>query len=319
MPTRHTATIAALLATAALFLAMPGLWRSLSAGDSNRMAESLRPPKMQLLTVWLLPDGPDDGAFLRKCCAGFEKQHPGARIFLRRVTEDELYAQSAVLPDVVLFSTGEINRPEEVLVPLVLEHTHPSAQFAGQTLAAALWYQPNLLCWPEGWGENPWPMLTQPGALAAPSGVALQQLLLTCPENLRQSLADAALGRAVPAPAPAEKQDSMPRSRGQTPTPAPTILSKASVAHAPKEGQRVLALSPDTSDRTRYAALCRDGEMARAFLAFLQQSIPEAFVPAGAETVLPNAFAHSREELDSLCMDGFSRLSDPALTLITLR
>ena len=319
MPTRHTGTLTALLLTAALFLALPGLWRTVSGGDSNRMAESLRPARMRTITVWLLPDGPDDAAFLRQCCAGFEKQQPGARIFLRRVTADELYAENAVLPDVVLFGTGEIIRPEDALVPLALEQPHASARYAGALYAAALWYEPLMLCYPESWGENPWPMLTQRDALELPEGAALQQLLLTCPEGLRPSLVDAVLGRIQPTPAPVEKQDSVPRSRGMTPTPAPPVTSRAQAAAKPREGQRAIPLQPDTSDRVRYAALCRDSEDARAFLAHLCAQCPEGFSRAQETTVLPNAFAHTRAELDSLCRDGFERLRDPALTLLTLR
>lgn len=36
-------------------------------------------------------------------------------------------------------------------------------------------------------------------------------------------------------------------------------------------------------------------------------------------TVMPNAFEHTLEELQSLCMDSFRRLEDPAGTLLKLR
>lgn len=315
MPSRHTGTIAALLLTAALFLAIPGLLRQ--GGDTNRMAESLRPAKLRTLTVWLLPDGPDDRKAIGEICAAFEKQQKGARVFLRRVTAEEL--ENAVLPDVVLFATGEINRPEDVLLPLMMEQPHASAQYAGATYAVPLWYAPEKLCYPAAWGDDPWPMLTQANAMQRPSGAALQRLMLTCPEPLRKPMIDAAMGRVQPSPTPSERKDSVPPKRGRTPTPAPTILKQAHIAAAPAEDERALELTPETSSRVRYAALCRDGEDARAFLDILTNWQIDSFRRADDSLVLPNAFAHTLEELQGLCLDGFSRSDDPALTLLRLR
>jgi len=317
MPSRHTGTIAALLLTAALFLAMPGLMRR--EGDTNRMAESLRPPRMRTLTVWLLPDGPEDRKMIGEICAAFEKQQKGARIFLRRVTAEELYGENAVLPDVVLYATGEINRPEDALLPLAIEQPHASGQFAGKTYGIPLWYAPELLCYPEAWSEDPWPMLTKPDTLTKPTGVSLQRLMLSCPGALRASLTAAVMGRVQSTPEPQEKRDSVPPSRGRTPTPAPAVRQLARIASTLREGEKTLPLFPETSDRVRYASLCRDGEDARAFLALLEGWEPSSFSRVGAEITLPNAYAHTREEIEALCLDGFSRGDDPALTLIRLR
>lgn len=317
MPSRHTGTIAALLLTAALFLAMPGLMKQ--DGDTNRMAESLRPPRMRTLTVWLLPDGPEDRKLIGEICAAFEKQQRGARVFLRRVTAEELYGETAVLPDVVLYATGEINRPEDALLPLAVEQPHASGQFAGKTYGIPLWYAPEILCYPENWGEDPWPMLTRPDAITQPAGVSLQRLMLSCPEMLRTAFTDALLGRVQPTPKPQEKRDSVPPSRGKTPTPAPTVHQPARIGLSPRENEKTLALIPETSDCVRYVSLCRETEDARAFLAFLEDWETPSFCRIGAETTLPNAYAHTREEMDEHCLDGVSRGEDPALTLLRLR
>ena len=94
------------------------------------------------------------------------------------------------------------------------------------------------------------------------------------------------------------------------------------------------------SDRVRYAAICRDGEDARAFVQFLREhqgdalthslippgyegDLPDALLQALAEAfrtgVLPNAFAHTRQEILQLCADGFARCEDPVRTLLLLR
>jgi len=317
MPSRHTGTLAALLLTAALFLAMPGLLRQ--GGDPNRMAESLRPAKLRTLTVWLLPGGPDDRKLIGEICAAFEKQQKGARVFLRRVTAEELYAESAVLPDVALFATGEIIRPEDALLPLSTVQPHASAQHAGQTYAVPLWYAPEKLCYPAAWGDDPWPMLTQANALKLPSGAALQRLMLSCPEGLRQPIIDAALGRVQPSPTPSAAKDSVAPKRGKTPAPAPAIRQQARIAAMPAENELALELTPETSSCVRYAALCRDGADARAFLEILTNWETGSFRRADESLLLPNAFAHTQEELHALCLDGFSRSDDPALTLLRLR
>ena len=94
------------------------------------------------------------------------------------------------------------------------------------------------------------------------------------------------------------------------------------------------------SDRVRYAAVCREGEDAQAFVQFLlahrEKAAAYALMPAGMTAdatdeltkrlmeeyqtaVLPNAFAHTREEMLQLCREAFARCEDPVRTLLTLR
>ena len=118
MPTRRSGTLAALVLTALLMCAMPGLWQSLQPADTNRMHPSLRPPQMRTLSVWLLSTEVPDGRLIRQLCSAFEKEQRGVRIFLRTVTLDELMAPEAVLPDAVLLATGSLPLAREVLLPL---------------------------------------------------------------------------------------------------------------------------------------------------------------------------------------------------------
>lgn len=102
-------------------------------------------------------------------------------------------------------------------------------------------------------------------------------------------------------------------------------------------------MEPFVSDRVRYVSLCRDSDLSRAFVRFLlgrerqTAALSRGLMPCAvsedatdplaaamlgrmrAGVSLPNAFAHTREELLSLCADGFSRAADPVETLLSLR
>lgn len=381
MTTRRTGLITALLLTAALLLCMPGLWRSVVSMGGGRVDERLRPARQRTLTVWLLPGDLGDREVIARACAAFEKQRPGARVFLRVVSADEFAAEDAVLPDVALFETGALQRPEAFFLPLA-DEAEPSGQSGAVCYALPLWMHVNVLSLPQGWfgqeaeqprapsllasatpapaqeiptlleaAEVPWGLLTQGGALQKPPrGVALQQLLFSCPQSLRAELAAACLGRQTAAqdatPAPEGLETTLPLARGPTATPQPDLSRPARVqtlqAHlrAVQNGETLCAcvLTPAVSDQVRYAALCRDGEDARAFVRFLREEaepLALGYLPAGeaaggdaltrraleiyAVRTLPNAFAHTREELLSLCEDAFSRLEDPVMTLLRLR
>ena len=95
---RHAGVLSALLLTAALLCAMPGLtkWPE----QQGRADERLRPAQLRTLTVWLTPGEVDDRKLISELCAAFEKEHPGVRVFLRVVTGGEYAGETAVLPDV---------------------------------------------------------------------------------------------------------------------------------------------------------------------------------------------------------------------------
>ena len=372
---KRAGVLGALLATAALMCALPGLLRMPAATD--RAAQQLKPARLRTLTVWLMPGDVGDRRLISELCAAYEKQRDGVRVFLRVVTAEEFAAENAVLPDAALFQTGDIAVPEDVFVPLA-QSLSGAGSHAGLQLAEPLWLSPNVLSVPAAWTAEqqgasyaresllasatappektlglltaqdiPWGMLLQEGGLQRPSGVALQQLLYACPTELRQRLT----GKE---PAPAQlKTDApghaMPKSLGASPTPVPAIASSARVqtlaehAAAVKRGEKLaaFALEPAVSSRVRMIALCRDNEDAQAFLRFLMENrgsaanhsliAPGAQMQSGdalqnalaqlygAQPPLPNAFAHTRQELESLCRDAFERCEDPVQTLLGLR
>lgn len=351
---RLTGTMTALLLTAALFLSMPGIAGLMRAVDTNRMDESLRPPRMRTLTVWLMPGEMGDRRVITRLIADYERQNPGLRVFLRTADAQELAGEDAVLPDAVLFENGQITTPEAFFLPLA-GPSESSGMYGGVCYACPLWLDVNVLCLPAAWLETsappvpaprsllaastpapepgasalltaddlPWERLIQPGAVAMPQGVALQQLLCMCPYPLRQQLVQ---GMAAGA---AEE--------------AAQVQTLRAYLSAEGKGAETIAclMTPAVSDAVRYAALCRDGEEARGFLRFLaDQSAQEAsdahFWPlAGGVSsgglmgeadlqfsrshTLPNAFAQTREGLQSLCQNAFLRNADPVETLLQLR
>jgi len=316
MRTKHTGTITALLLTALLFWMMPGLVKSALPKDTNRMDERLRPSRLRMLTVWLLPGEMQDAKLIRQLCTQFEKERDGVRIFLRTASSEELYAPDAVLPDVLLFETGSLAAPEGVLLPLAREN-HASGMFGGVSYALPLWLDENVLCFPAEWtrGEArqadsllgaepaqpdapltaeklPWGRLLEPGTIRIPMGTSLQQMMLLCPMEWRGRLSTA-------------------RGDGEA------LVQGASVPV--KEGMAAFPIMPSVSDHVRYAALCRDGGDAAAFVQFLasaDDAVP--YQPIG-DTVVPNAFAHTREALQSLCLNAFEQGLDPVETLLKLR
>ena len=339
---RRASLLLSLLMTAALIYLLPGLLGGLGGGDGNRMDERLRPARMRTLTVWLMPGGVNDRKLLNEACAAFEKEYPGVRVFLRTVTAE---------------ATGSLNIPEKVLLPLAGgEDTGASGRSGGVAYALPLWLEANVLSFPTEWVEPaataqpapsallaspppetaesgmiaaedlPWRKLLEPGALLLPGGVALQQLMFVCPARIRSELA--ALGGSE-AGAAAQAR----------------VCTLGEHLAAVQGGKALTAclLMPAVSDRVRYAALGRDGEDAQAFIGMLAsdgwqaRAAEGALVPAIAQggsgdaltraaserfsqgMTLPNTFAHTADELQSLCLDAFLRAADPVETLLRLR
>ncbi len=357
---RYAGMLSALVLTALLLWLMPGLV-SQRLADRGRTAQSLQPARSRTLVVWVTSWQPEDRSLLSGLCTAFEKQCPGLRIYLRRADAEELYAPEAVLPDVVLHAPGEILAPEKVLRPLAAPDGYPenavwSGMHGGTLYALPLWYSPNVLCLPPGWqqGESaapqvsdgtgayfsletpvpqltvppltadslPWRRITEPGVLYADSPIAFLQLMMLCPNRLRQELA-----RCSP-------------QLGAAPEDAAVLRSLQSHLAA-NDGRVPLALPAVTSLRVRYASLCSGSEDAAAFVQFLchahsaagQKQLVHAAggqqhaggllgqTAALAETgqLLPNAFAMSQEAMESLCLQELAAGSDPVAALLRLR
>lgn len=361
MSTRRAALLTSLLLTAALLAVLPGLLDSL--GARVRADDRLRPPSTRALTLWLLSGEPDDRKPLNALLAAFEREHPGVRVYLRKADVDELAQPGAVPPDVALYGTGDVVDPESLFLPLAHRSLPDAGQSAGYCggayYAAPLWYEPSVLAFPAKWlypdapqdtrrdsffqletpppdtrqsalvtaDELPWRELLASGALARPSGVALQQLLFGCPSSLRQELIDALADQ---------------RQSPRTDAPA-RVMTLGAYLSARDSALLAYPLAPVTAQGVRHLSLCRDSDDARALLAFLlSDAARDIALEAGlmptrpplevaepvraalaelcrAGVMLPNAYAHTRQELLSLCADAFDRGEEPAQTLVRLR
>ena len=312
-----------LLLTAALSAAVPSLWRGLTGPASTRVSDRLRPARQQTLSVWLIADTCDASAWLRRELAAFEKLHPGVRTFLRRADAQELYAQGAALPDVALFSTGAVTRPEAALLALagdwgVRADALSAGQYRGEQYALPLCFAPMTLCVPERLlaspdrtaratatpkshfsfqtaspvqpkqtpapPEIPWDALAD--QLAAPEGTALQQLLLTAPAAARAKLI-ARVGAQWNADGEAIKGDYAARA--------------LPLAQAQKQEGERFALTPAVSDRVLLGALTRQSESAAALLQWLLSEAAQGdlaahgLYPLREGAALPQGDALTRE------------------------
>ncbi|MDD3334354.1 MAG: hypothetical protein PHI98_02445 [Eubacteriales bacterium] len=362
---RRSGLLSALLLTAALFCAMPGLLRSFESTDANRMDERLRPAETRTLTVWVLGDELKDGGLLSSLCSDFEKEHRGLRVFLRRVTPEELEKEEAVLPELVFFQTGELISPERWFKPILqTEGIDPNALLSGQSggslYAVPLWFSPNVLSIPAQWLKDsgaapavteppsffglatsapeikpketltletlPWSKLLASGALWIQQGIGAQQMLFVCPDGLENELIAA-------------------QSQQSADAKAARAWSLKAHGTAVKAGEALEAvpLLPAVSDQVRYLSFCKDSEDAKKLLTYLvtpavqakaqeagylavsgnapaysllQQHLKESYQSG---LLFPNAFAHTRQELNALCRDSLLRRVDPVETLLKLR
>ena len=340
---RRGAVLSALLLTALLLYLWPGLLKGLWTDTDNRMAGELRPAQRRTLTLWWLPGKMGDQRCISRLCTRLEKETPGLRVFLRRADAAELTVPDALLPDAVLFGTGDVVNPEQLFLPLTLSEDDgnlSSGKSGGETYALPLWYEENVLSVPNGWLEEdgtpavtaqprsllgqtaatpkpetdetpsiPWRRLLAENALWVSPGTAGPQLAFTAPSSLREELDSAALHSA-------EKP-----VKGT----ARVWTRREHLAAAQKEALTAFSLRPAVSDRVRYAALCRDTAETHALLAFLrsegcrEEAEAAGLLPAEQADSLPNAFAHTREELNAFCADGLRRGLDPVEILLRLR
>ncbi|MBE5794618.1 MAG: hypothetical protein E7323_08080 [Clostridiales bacterium] len=284
---RRWSVLSALLATALLLVSMPGLVQK-HLSSPGRTDERLRPAASRTLVVWVSSWLEEDRQLISSLCADFEKQRPGVRLYLRRVDAAELNAPGAVLPDVLLHTTGDVLSPGDTLLPLpdpegVEEGLLASGKNRGTLYGIPLWYSPLVLTLPKVWFQEetpaqaddpgkayfslatpvpekqpaavtladvPWPRMLESGSAVCESGLGLPVLLLHCPSSLRAELA--ALTPALRRPEGDEAG-----------------ICSLSASLAREKEAFLLPLPPPIGQKVRYVSLCRSGEDAEALLAFL--------------------------------------------------
>lgn len=287
---RRWSILSALLATALLLCCMPGLLRQQLASE-GRTDDRLKPAASRTMVVWVTSWLEEDRQLLSSLCADFEKQRPGLRIYLRRVDAAELTAPDAVLPDVVLHTTGDVLAPGEALLPMVspegvAEGLLATGMSQGQLFGIPLWYRPMLFSVPKEWFEEA--DGTQPEQ-APKAGQAYFTLATPVPEQAATvvTLADVPWRRLMEASevvsecgaglpllllhCPSTLREEM---AGLEPTLRKPQGDEAGVCslstHLAREQEAVgLLLPPPTGQRARYLSLCREGEDAQAFVHFL--------------------------------------------------
>lgn len=112
MKHRWLIRFAALLATGLL------LWLGLLAKPVKESLPGNEASQRRLVRIWVCSSPGGGESWLRACLKGWEKQHPEVMTFLRSVSPEELEREDAVLPDILLYTPGDITAPETYMTPL---------------------------------------------------------------------------------------------------------------------------------------------------------------------------------------------------------
>lgn len=134
-----------LMSVVALLLAGVVILSLMRLEGREQSVEGLEGQKRTLIRVWLMnaPGGAE--RWLKGQMDAFEKQHRGTQIYLRQVEADMLTQSEQPLPDMVLYTPGDITAPAESFVPIegtwsLREGLLTSAQQEGKQYALPL-------CW----------------------------------------------------------------------------------------------------------------------------------------------------------------------------
>lgn len=103
------------LTAAALALTVAALRLTPPAADS---LPGTQPRQRIILRVWDVGGPTGSTAWLRSQCAAFEQALPGLTVYLRAVSPAECLVPDTVLPDVMLFTGGDLTAPQTLLTPL---------------------------------------------------------------------------------------------------------------------------------------------------------------------------------------------------------
>ena len=72
----------------------------------------------RLVRVWVVSSVGGGESWLRACLKEWEAAHPGVMTYLRAVSAEELVREDAVLPDILLYTPGDLTTPEALFTPL---------------------------------------------------------------------------------------------------------------------------------------------------------------------------------------------------------
>ena len=112
LPLRTLLCALAILLAAALVLLTPPL---LTRQTSPRLPHAA---ERTLLRVWVTSSIGGGQAWLKEQLKAWEKRNPGVMTYLRAVPPEEAQADSAVLPDLILYMPGDFSAPEAIFSPL---------------------------------------------------------------------------------------------------------------------------------------------------------------------------------------------------------
>lgn len=353
---RRMAALGCLLLTAGMLLLLPGVWKSAEKTDTGRVDERLKPPKTQLLTVWLVGDRTDSLEHLRREISAFEKNEPGVRVYLRTADAEECLRADALLPDVVLFAPFLFPAPEKLLLPLPEELTaREEAMMAGKyadvQYALPLWFSPNVLAVPHALLESPPPKSTPKPTpllgLLSPTDVSIQPKATVTPPDIPWKALESGkvTSQSKPAGIALQQLQSMRGARHELLNSA-TVLSLSKLRALQQKGEEVVgfAMKPPVCDRYLLGGLTRDTAQGMKLLRFLLSEpsqrrlwqsalFPTAILGSGSDDslsdelarmyaasfVLPNAFTHTRAEYEQLCQSAFLAGEDVTRMLLRLR
>ncbi len=76
------------------------------------------PADRRLVRVWMVSSVGGGESWLRACLKDWEAAHPGVMTYLRKVSAEELTREDAVLPDILLYTPGDITAPEALFTPI---------------------------------------------------------------------------------------------------------------------------------------------------------------------------------------------------------
>lgn len=94
------------------------LWQAIAARPVPEALPGDGAAQRQLVRIWVCSSPGGGESWLRACLQKWEKQHPQAMTFLRTVTADEIAREDAVLPDILLYTPGDVTTPEGCFAPL---------------------------------------------------------------------------------------------------------------------------------------------------------------------------------------------------------